>query len=270
MASLLAIERFLPPYRYDQDEVTRWVRDWLSEGDGAAAARLLSVYASAGVATPGQRRAHRGGLPAPATSRPRTTAIARSPRDGRRRPRAPRPGRRRARARREVGLIVSVSCTGFMIPAVDAYVADALGMGPRLVRLPITESGCAGGVVGLARAARLPGRPSRPRRARPRPRVREPHLPALGPLRHQRRLHRDLRRRRRGGGAGGRRASARAGGRPGARGGRGEHLLPRHHPPHGLPPAQPGAADHPRPRAGPVRAAARSWAAVDGFLARAA
>ena len=52
----------------------------------------------------------------------------------------------------EVGLIVSVSCTGFQIPAVDAYVADALGMGPRLVRLPITESGCAGGVVGLARA----------------------------------------------------------------------------------------------------------------------
>lgn len=52
-----------------------------------------------------------------------------------------------------VDLVVSVSCTGFMIPALDAYVADALGMGPRLARLPITESGCAGGVVGLARAA---------------------------------------------------------------------------------------------------------------------
>ena len=52
----------------------------------------------------------------------------------------------------QVDLVVSVSCTGFMIPAVDAYVADALGMGPRLARLPITESGCAGGVVGLARA----------------------------------------------------------------------------------------------------------------------
>ena len=39
-----------------------------------------------------------------------------------------------------------------MIPAVDAHVANALGMGPRLARLPITESGCAGGVVGLARA----------------------------------------------------------------------------------------------------------------------
>jgi alkylresorcinol/alkylpyrone synthase len=52
-----------------------------------------------------------------------------------------------------VDLVVSVSCTGFMIPAIDAYVADALGLGPRLVRLPITETGCAGGVVGLARAA---------------------------------------------------------------------------------------------------------------------
>jgi alkylresorcinol/alkylpyrone synthase len=49
-------------------------------------------------------------------------------------------------------MLVSVSCTGFMIPAVDAYVANALGLGPLLVRLPITEAGCAGGVVGLARA----------------------------------------------------------------------------------------------------------------------
>src|SRR6185369_151526 len=31
--------------------------------------------------------------------------------------------------------------------------ANELGMGPRLARLPITESGCAVGVVGLARAA---------------------------------------------------------------------------------------------------------------------
>jgi alkylresorcinol/alkylpyrone synthase len=58
-----------------------------------------------------------------------------------------------ALAPREIDLVVSISCTGFMIPALDAYIADALGLGPRLVRLPITESGCAGGVVGLARAA---------------------------------------------------------------------------------------------------------------------
>jgi hypothetical protein len=43
--------------------------------------------------------------------------------------------------RRSVGRIASVACTGFMILAVDAQVADALGLGPRLARLPITESG---------------------------------------------------------------------------------------------------------------------------------
>ncbi len=52
-----------------------------------------------------------------------------------------------------VDILVSSSCTGFMIPAVDAHIANALGLGPRLVRLPITESGCAGGAVALARAA---------------------------------------------------------------------------------------------------------------------
>jgi alkylresorcinol/alkylpyrone synthase len=54
---------------------------------------------------------------------------------------------------RDIDMVVSVSCTGFMIPAVDAHVANSLSLGPRLARLPITEAGCAGGVVGLARAA---------------------------------------------------------------------------------------------------------------------
>src|SRR5256712_12067805 len=51
MATLLAVERFLPPYRYHQDEVTRWVAQWL--GDDATGRRLLSVYAPAGVETRG-------------------------------------------------------------------------------------------------------------------------------------------------------------------------------------------------------------------------
>jgi alkylresorcinol/alkylpyrone synthase len=52
-----------------------------------------------------------------------------------------------------VDALISSSCTGFMIPAVDAHIANALRLGPRLVRLPITESGCAGGAVALARAS---------------------------------------------------------------------------------------------------------------------
>lgn len=148
MATLLAIERFEPPYRYPQAEVTRWVSDWL--GDDAAGRRLLAVYATAGVESrasvvPIEQVFQPGDFE---TQNDRYGEIA------------CREGAalvRRALATAEiapgdVGLIVSVSCTGFKIPAVDAHVADALGMGPRLARLPITESGCAGGVVGLARA----------------------------------------------------------------------------------------------------------------------
>ena len=151
MATLLSIERFLPPFRYDQGYVTEWVRAWLEESPDASAARLLSVYASAGVkarasVVPIEEVFHPGDFE---TQNDRYSAFARS---------AGIDVARRALDSAgllpsEIDLVVSVSCTGFMIPALDAYVADALGMGPRLVRLPVTESGCAGGVVGFARAA---------------------------------------------------------------------------------------------------------------------
>jgi len=152
MATLLAIERYEPPYRYHQHEVTRWVADWL--GDDATGRRLLGVYKSAGIETrasvvPIERVFHPGDFE---TQNDLYRDVA---------------GREGAALVRraldaaeitpaEVGLIVSVSCTGFQIPAVDAHVADALGMGPRLARLPITESGCAGGIVALARARDFP------------------------------------------------------------------------------------------------------------------
>jgi alkylresorcinol/alkylpyrone synthase len=54
---------------------------------------------------------------------------------------------------RNVDAIVSSSCTGFMIPAVDAHIINRLALGPWIARLPITEAGCAGGAVALSRTA---------------------------------------------------------------------------------------------------------------------
>src|SRR5215468_1030572 len=149
MSVLLALERFLPPYRYEQAEVTRWVREWLEEGGGSSS--LLSVYGHAGIETrasvvPIEEVFHPRDFE---TQNRRYCEIARKAGTDLVR----RVLERAELAPADIGLVVSVSCTGFMIPAVDAFVADTLGMGPRLVRLPITESGCAGGVVGLARAA---------------------------------------------------------------------------------------------------------------------
>jgi alkylresorcinol/alkylpyrone synthase len=55
-------------------------------------------------------------------------------------------------APQEVDLILTVSCTGFMIPSLDAYLAPEMGLRANVRRLPITELGCAAGAVGLSLA----------------------------------------------------------------------------------------------------------------------
>jgi alkylresorcinol/alkylpyrone synthase len=52
----------------------------------------------------------------------------------------------------EIDLLVTVSCTGIMIPSVDAYLIDELGFRRDVRRLPLTELGCAGGAAALGRA----------------------------------------------------------------------------------------------------------------------
>jgi alkylresorcinol/alkylpyrone synthase len=46
----------------------------------------------------------------------------------------------------EIDYIITVSCTGFMIPSVDAFLINRLKMRQDIVRLPVTEMGCAAGV----------------------------------------------------------------------------------------------------------------------------
>lgn len=45
--------------------------------------------------------------------------------------------------------IITVSCTGIMIPSVDAYLINSLGLRQDIIRLPVTEMGCAAGVSGV-------------------------------------------------------------------------------------------------------------------------
>ena len=49
----------------------------------------------------------------------------------------------------DIDYIITVSCTGIMIPSVDAYLINALQMRQDTVRLPVTEMGCAAGVSGI-------------------------------------------------------------------------------------------------------------------------
>jgi predicted naringenin-chalcone synthase len=49
----------------------------------------------------------------------------------------------------DIDYIITVSCTGIMIPSVDAYLINNLNMKQDIVRLPVTEMGCAAGVSGI-------------------------------------------------------------------------------------------------------------------------
>lgn len=55
----------------------------------------------------------------------------------------------------QVDAIVFVSTTGVATPSLDAVLAGRLGLRPTVERLPVFGLGCAGGVLGLARAAAL-------------------------------------------------------------------------------------------------------------------
>ena len=53
----------------------------------------------------------------------------------------------------DIDLIITVSCTGFMIPSLDAHLIELLGFRSDVRRMPFTELGCAAGAMALGRAA---------------------------------------------------------------------------------------------------------------------
>lgn len=49
----------------------------------------------------------------------------------------------------DLDYIITVSCTGIMIPSLDAYLINTLQLRQDIVRLPVTEMGCAAGISGI-------------------------------------------------------------------------------------------------------------------------
>ncbi|MDX1428127.1 MAG: 3-oxoacyl-[acyl-carrier-protein] synthase III C-terminal domain-containing protein, partial [Salegentibacter mishustinae] len=52
-----------------------------------------------------------------------------------------------------IDFIITVSCTGIMIPSLDAYLINSLELRQDVTRLPVTEMGCAAGISGIIYAA---------------------------------------------------------------------------------------------------------------------
>jgi alkylresorcinol/alkylpyrone synthase len=153
---LRAIATAVPPYAIDQDDAVALVHELY----GDAALRLGPIHANAGIerrwsCVPAAWYRHHHGW------RERSAlfvenalilaeqAIRRCLDDA-------------ALGVNQIDAIVAVSTTGICTPSLDALLIERLGLRPDVTRLPIFGLGCAGGVLGLGRAATLaanmPGR----------------------------------------------------------------------------------------------------------------
>jgi alkylresorcinol/alkylpyrone synthase len=146
---LLAVATAVPPYPLDQDAVVERVRRLF--GQSPELDRLLPVFANSGVRrryscvpiewyeeTHGWADRNRIYLDSALDLLEAATRAAL---------------RRAGCGKDEVSAIVAVSSTGIATPSLDALLIDRMALRPDVRRLPVFGLGCAGGILGLARAA---------------------------------------------------------------------------------------------------------------------
>jgi alkylresorcinol/alkylpyrone synthase len=150
---LLSLATAVPPYALGQVEVARRARHIFSDVATSELDRLMPVFANAGierryscVPIEWYERAH-GWVERNALYLEHALHLLEE---------ASRKALARARlAADEIDAVVCVSTTGIATPSLDAQLMGRLGLRPDVRRLPIFGLGCAGGVIGLARAADL-------------------------------------------------------------------------------------------------------------------
>lgn len=150
---ILATHTLLPPLRHSADEVESVFMHWLDGQDRELRVRAQRILRNAGV------DGRHSFLPLGDIFKPRALEDAmalyreHAVELG---TQALEQGLRAAGiAPDEVDILVTTSCTGYMIPSADAYMAERLGMRSDLLRVPITEMGCAAGASALMYAAQM-------------------------------------------------------------------------------------------------------------------
>ena len=194
---LLSLSTAVPAYALGQEEVADRARRLFAERTAADLDRLMPVFANAGI----ERRY--SCVPIDWYERPHgwternalylENAVNLLER-------AARTALRNAElSPAEIDAVITVSTTGIATPSLDAMLMDRLELRRDVKRMPIFGLGCAGGVIGIARAADLARAAPGHARAVAGGRALRPLLPPQRRLEEQHRRHRALRRRRRGG-----------------------------------------------------------------------
>ena len=144
---ITATEKVLPPYSRETKDILPLVEEWLKDQDDRFRRKVLKIFEGAGVdkrysimepsevftATSFEEK---NDIYVREVKKLGKTVLQKSLEKT-----GWQPG--------SIDYIISVSCTGIMIPSVDAYLIDELGLRQDVTRLPVTEMGCAAGISGM-------------------------------------------------------------------------------------------------------------------------
>lgn len=144
---ILSVAKQLPQYTKSTEEILPYVKAWLSGQEERFQRKVLKIFENAGV----DRRysmlnaedvflnrsfAEKNAVYARESVKLAEVSLQKALQKAK-------------LAATDIDYIITVSCTGIMIPSLDAYLINKLQMKQDIVRLPVTEMGCAAGVSGM-------------------------------------------------------------------------------------------------------------------------
>jgi len=147
LPKILAVSKALPPYSRTTEEILPWIEQWISPLPTRDQQKILRIFKYAKV----DRRysiMDAEEVFSATSFEDKNAFFIKAATDLAEE--ALRKGLEKAGMEaQELDYIISVSCTGFMIPSLDAELINRFRMRQDVIRLPVTEMGCAAGTSAL-------------------------------------------------------------------------------------------------------------------------
>lgn len=144
---IVSVAKQLPKYSRPTNEILPFVKDWIAEQDDRYQRKVLKLFENAGVD-------RRYSIMEPEEVFHKTSFEEKNDIYSRELVLLGEQALQKSLAAAklqpdDIDFIITVSCTGIMIPSLDAYLINRLQMKQDIVRLPVTEMGCVAGVSGM-------------------------------------------------------------------------------------------------------------------------
>ncbi len=144
---IVNVEKELPDYSRETADILPLVEDWLEDQDERFRRKILKIFEGAGVDKRFSIMAPEEVFTSTSFEDKNNIYIREMKKLGNN---VLRKALNNANWKPEsLDFIITVSCTGIMIPSLDAYLINELELRRDITRLPVTEMGCAAGISGM-------------------------------------------------------------------------------------------------------------------------